>query len=123
MPIKFKNSQFKILKIKSIYYIIPKGTMVTNKNKCFVCGKKRVTTSHHLVPVRAKCNYSFLKQLRIRACKECNKKLHPENKDITRKIQKLILDQKKKIKNQRETIKHLNSMINYYKIGWENESR
>ncbi len=50
------------------------------KNCCDVCGKRRKTTGHHIIPIRTKSSNKELSQLRIRACIECEKKIHPENK-------------------------------------------
>jgi len=50
------------------------------KNCCDVCGKRRKTTGHHIIPIRTKSSNKELSQLRIRACSECEKKIHPENR-------------------------------------------
>jgi len=52
------------------------------KNHCDVCGKRRKTTGHHLIPQRIKSENWKLSNLKIRACKKCNKELHPENLKI-----------------------------------------
>jgi len=49
------------------------------KSHCDVCGKRRNTTAHHLIPTRLKSTNKELSQLRIRVCSECEKKIHPEN--------------------------------------------
>jgi len=47
---------------------------------CDVCLEKEQTTAHHIVPGRFKTSNIILKEMRIRVCEECVKKIHPENK-------------------------------------------
>lgn len=75
------------------------------KNHCDVCGKRRNTTAHHLIPTRLKSTNKELSQLRIRVCMECESKIHPENayeesvllRKKERKIRNLDRKLKKKI--------------------------
>ncbi len=49
------------------------------KNHCDVCGKRRNTTAHHIIPRRLKSINTELSNIRIRVCSECESKIHPEN--------------------------------------------
>lgn len=59
--------------------IIYLKSMRIKKNHCDVCGKRRKTTGHHIIPKRVKSINKELSQIRIRVCNECEKKIHPEN--------------------------------------------
>jgi 5-methylcytosine-specific restriction endonuclease McrA len=75
----------------------------SKKNICLVCGKRRKTTAHHLVPRRAGCKNRILRELRIRICKECDKKVHPEHSWVPQAIKK----RDKKIEELLEKLKIL----------------
>ena len=87
---------------------------------CQVCGKKRETTAHHLIPKRLRCTCPFLSEVRIRVCSGCNSKFHPENKlikesDIISKLSQYILNLQKTICQKdniiRELTKGLRNMV------------
>ena len=73
----------------------------SKKNICLVCGKRRKTTAHHLIPKRAGCTNKILKELRVRVCKECDKKVHPEHSWVPQAIKK----RDKRIEVLRERVK------------------
>lgn len=54
------------------------------KNRCDICGKRRKTTGHHIIPRRVKSVNKYLSQIRVRVCDECNRKIHPENRELDR---------------------------------------
>jgi len=94
------------LKIKKIRYLMS-GSY--KKGYCQVCGKKRKTTAHHLIPRRLKCICRFLSEVRIRVCKDCHEDLHPENKII--RESDVVKRQSKKIVHLQDTIKDKNKNI------------
>jgi len=57
-----------------------------DKDYCSICLKKRKTTAHHIIPIRAECKNKMLRELRIRTCSKCEKKIHPENAFMPDKI-------------------------------------
>jgi len=73
-----------------------------DREHCSVCLKKRKTTAHHMIPIRADCKNKMLRELRIRACNKCEKKLHPENalmpNRILKRKDKMIKDLQNKLK-------------------------
>ena len=71
-------NDFEIKRIRNFYYLENKE--FKGKNICYICGGNKKTTAHHLIPKRAECKNKLLKELRIRCCDDCNKKIHPENK-------------------------------------------
>ena len=82
------------------------------KNHCDVCGKRRKTTAHHLIPRRLKSINIELRNIRIRVCNECESKIHPENqyqesfmlKRKEREVKYLKLRLNKKVKDLRSII-------------------
>lgn len=94
-----KNLLF-FTRIKKIFYLENHKNSI---NFCLVCGKTKKTSAHHLIPLRAKCKNRILKELRIRVCDKCEKKIHPENKWIPI----IIKDRDKKIERLEEKIKKL----------------
>ena len=72
------------------------------KNHCDVCGKKRKTTGHHLIPRRLKSVNKELSQLKIRACKECERKIHPEN---AYEESEILIKQDRKIEKLKRLLK------------------
>jgi hypothetical protein len=72
------------------------------KSKCCdICGKRRKTTAHHIIPLRLNSCNKELAQLRVRVCQECEKKIHPENGYDSNEI----------INKQNKIIKKLNQKI------------
>jgi len=78
------------------------------KNHCDVCGKRRKTTAHHVIPLRLKTVNKELGQLRVRICRKCEDKMHPENgfdKEIILQKQRRKIDKlSNKIKINAEEI-------------------
>lgn len=82
----FCNGQDVAMYIKKVKYgstpldgIIYLKSMRIRKNHCDVCGKRRKTTGHHIIPKRVNSVNKELSQIRIRICRECEGKIHPEN--------------------------------------------
>ena len=90
-----ENNLIYLERVGACWYIKGKGIW---KGHCMICGKKRKTTAHHLIPKRIHrfCNNENLKEIRLRVCDECHKKLHPENKIIREDIGLKILNKKNK---------------------------
>lgn len=90
------------------FYRTPKAKVIYIKSKdfkpghCNVCGKKRKTTAHHLVPKRLRCVFPDLSELRIRVCDECDESFHPENRLI--KVSDVV-------QKQNRTIEYLHNEI------------
>ena len=88
---------------KGIIYL--KSTKI-KKGHCDCCGKRRITTAHHIVPRRLKSINSELSNIRIRVCNECDLKIHPENGYAESKIlrqkerQTKLLQKKLNLKNK-----------------------
>ncbi len=82
------------------------------KNHCDVCGKRRNTTAHHIIPRRLKSINTELSNIRIRVCSECESEIHPENgygeslmlKLKAREVKCLTLKLNKKIKDLKKII-------------------
>ncbi len=72
------------------------------KNHCDICGKRRKTTGHHLIPRRLKSINKELSQLKIRACKECERKIHPEN---AYEESEILIKQDRKIEKLKRLLK------------------
>ncbi len=93
--------------------VIYLGSTKIRKNHCDVCGKRRKTTAHHIIPKRLKSINKELAQIRIRVCSECEKKIHPENgydeSDLLRKQSRQVIKLKKLLKIKAESI--LNEFI------------
>ncbi len=79
------------------------------KGCCQVCGKKRKTTAHHLIPKRLKCICPHLAEVRVRVCSECDEQFHPENKFI--KESDVVSRQSKKINSLQESIRSKSNEI------------
>ena len=99
------------------YIIIEEVSLYT----CFICLKKRKTTGHHVIPLRANTLNTQLHKLKIRVCKKCNKKIHPENGEINgheiiKKMEKSITKFKAERKNfNKEFFKRLDERIEQLK--------
>lgn len=87
------------LKIGRVRYLMSNNN---KKNCCQVCGKKRKTTAHHIIPKRLHCICPLLSEIRIRVCNECDLLFHPENMLI--RESDIIKKQSKNISNLREAI-------------------
>ena len=94
------------LKIGRIRYLKSKNY---KKNCCQVCGKKRKTTAHHLIPKRLRCICPFLAEIRVRVCSECDDMFHPENKFI--KGSDIIKSQSKNISNLQDAVRWRDNKI------------
>ena len=81
---------------------------------CDVCGKKKKTTGHHLVPKRLGCRFKELSKLKIRICESCNEGMHPENALI--KVDPIIKKLNKKMKQ-------LYGEVSFYRTKFENIKR
>jgi len=68
------------LKIGKIRYLKSNSY---KKDCCQICGEKRETTAHHLVPKRLHCICPFLSEIRVRVCAECDKKFEERIKRIS----------------------------------------
>lgn len=98
-----------LIKIGRIRYLI---SINFKKNCCQICGKKRKTTAHHLVPKRLHCICPFLAEVRVRVCSGCDEDFHPENKfikesEIVKRQSKYILDLKETIREKDKEIRIL----------------
>ena len=74
------------------------------KGHCDVCGKRRKTTAHHVIPKRTKSINKELSQLRIRVCSKCDDLIHPENgfeESLILRNQKRDIDRLRKINENR----------------------
>jgi len=73
------NKLIYLMRVGACWYVKGIGLW---RGYCYICGKKRKTTAHHLIPKRLHnlCKNDDLKELRISVCEDCDKKLHPENK-------------------------------------------
>lgn len=58
------------------------------KEKCQVCLEEKPTTAHHILPKRLKSPNIILRNIRIRICPDCEKKIHPENSYLPEIMQK-----------------------------------
>lgn len=103
------------LKIGKIRYLKSKNY---KKDCCQICGKKRRTTAHHLIPKRARCICPYLAEVRIRVCLDCDKQIHPENKLI--RESDVVSRQSKKISELREFIRYKDSKIKNLTNGLKN---
>lgn len=75
----YESEKFSIRKLNNkAYYLIPKGL---NFSYCAICGKKRKTISHHLIPRRMKCIIG-IRDIMVRSCKSCEQKNHVEYKSV-----------------------------------------
>lgn len=72
------------------------------KGCCQVCGKRRKTTAHHLIPKRLRCVCPILAEVRIRVCKECDDNFHPENKLL--RESEIVGRQNKNINNLKDAV-------------------
>lgn len=100
------------LKIGKIRYLKSKNY---KKNCCQICGKKRKTTAHHLIPKRLKCFCPHLAEVRVRVCSECDEQFHPENKFI--KESDVVARQSKKISSLQEVGRSNENEIRSLKKG------
>jgi len=82
-----------------VRYLISKNN---KKGCCQVCGKRRKTTAHHIIPKRLKCFCPILAEVRIRVCKECDEDFHPENKLL--RESEIICRQNKNINNLKDAV-------------------
>ncbi len=94
------------LKVCKIRYLKSKNY---KKNCCQICGKKRKTTAHHLIPKRLRCICPFLAEIRVRVCSECDDMFHPENKFI--KESDIIKSQSKNISNLQDAVRWRDNKI------------
>jgi len=94
------------LKIGKIRYLKSKSY---KKNCCQICGKKRKTTAHHIIPRRLRCACPYLAEIRVRVCSECDEGFHPENKFI--KESDIVKRQSKNISNLKGAIRWRDSKI------------
>lgn len=94
------------LKIGKVRYLKSKSY---KKNCCQICGKKRKTTAHHLIPKRLKCICPHIAEVRVRVCSECDEGFHPENKFI--KESDIVRRQSKNISNLKEAIQWRDAKI------------
>lgn len=88
------------LKIGKVRYLKSRNY---KKNHCQICGKKRKTTAHHLIPKRLQCICPHLAEVRVRVCSECDEKFHPENKFI--KESDIVKKQSNNISNLKDAIR------------------
>ena len=100
------------LKIGKIRYLKSKAY---KKDCCQICGKKRKTTAHHLIPKRLHCICPFLAEIRVRVCEECDLNFHPENKFI--RESDVIKRQSQKILNLKDAIIWRSSKIDKLEKG------
>ena len=103
------------LKIGKIRYLKSKNY---KKNCCQICGKRRKTTAHHLVPRRLKCICPLLAEVRVRVCSECDKQFHPENKFI--RESDIVKRQSKNISNLQDAIRWRDGKIRALVNGLKN---
>lgn len=87
------------LKIGRIRYLKSK---YYKKNCCQICGKKRKTTAHHIIPKRLRCVCPFLYEIRVRVCSECDEMFHPENKFIKESV--VVKKQSENISNLQDAV-------------------
>jgi len=89
--------------VKEIYVVKGQGnhqdflyliTKLNDDNICSICMKRPIETSHHLIPRRLRTKNPLLEELRIKICKECHDKIHPESQLIlmVKRLIKIILD-------------------------------
>ncbi len=102
------------LKIGKIRYLKSKKD---KKDCCQICGKKRKTTAHHIIPKRLRCICPHLAEIRVRVCSECDEGFHPENKFI--RESDIIKGQSKNISNLREAIQWRDNKIRKLMKGIE----
>jgi len=93
-------------KIGRIRYLMSNNS---KKDCCQICGKRRKTTAHHIIPKRLRCVCPHLSEIRIRACSKCEEGLHPENKFI--KESDVVERQSKKINHLQASIKDKDNKI------------
>jgi len=86
-----KNKLLYLLRVGACWYIKGAGLW---KGHCYICGKKRKTTAHHLFPKRIHkyMKNENLREIRIQVCETCDKKLHPENKVFNKEEALMILN-------------------------------
>lgn len=94
------------LKVGRIRYLKSKSY---KKNCCQICGKKKKTTAHHIIPKRLRCICPYLAEIRVRVCADCDEQFHPENKFI--KESDIVKRQSKKISRLQEDIKDRDSKV------------
>lgn len=99
-----KNIYF--LKVGKVRYLKSKNY---KKNCCQICGKRRKTTAHHLIPRRLHCICPFLTEIRVRVCSECDIMFHPENRFI--RESEVIKRQSQNISNLKDAIYWRNNKI------------
>ena len=87
------------VKVGNIRYLFSKNN---KKGCCQVCGRRRKTTAHHLIPKRLKCFCPILAEVRIRVCKTCDDDFHPENKLL--RESEIVTRQNKNINNLKEAV-------------------
>jgi len=82
-----KNKLLYFLRVGAVWYIKGVGMW---QGHCDICGKRRKTTTHHLIPrkIHKICKNENLKEMVVRACKDCHELMHPENR-LIRKDQAL----------------------------------
>lgn len=106
----FKRVSHGSTPLRGIVYIISSRI---RKNHCDICGKRRKTTAHHIIPRRLNSVNRELAQLRIRICDECNHGMHPESVDENGVIEK----QNKLIKSLKDRLNQ--AAINIIDPLWE----
>lgn len=69
-------------------------TQLNKDNICPICMERPIEDSHHLIPRRLKTKNPLLTELRMKICKECHEKIHPESKLIlmVKRLTKIVLD-------------------------------
>jgi hypothetical protein len=92
-----------VKKTKNGSKIIYLDFSAVKKGHCNICLRRRKTTAHHIVPLRANSKNKLLRELRIRICNECDKYVHPENQAIDGKA--IIDKQNKYIRKLENSIK------------------
>jgi hypothetical protein len=95
------------MRLEVVYFGKGKTPYLTIKglpsNNCVVCLENKITTSHHIIPKRAKPKDRLMANLRVRICKSCDKIIHAENGeldgfDIIKKQGKMINNLKNDLK-------------------------
>jgi hypothetical protein len=96
----FKNEKFHLTSLDGMLFLIPKGLTLSH---CSVCGKRRKILRHHIIPKRCQCKIDVINEFMLNICNECEKKVHPEYKEVWKdlkekgKMQSRIGEQRKQI--------------------------
>lgn len=99
-------------KIGQIRYLRSKNY---KKGCCQICGKKRKTTAHHIIPRRLRCICPLISEIRVRVCLECEENLHPENKFI--KESDVIKSLSQNVSNLKEAVRWRNNKMKKLEKG------